>query len=404
MIDKIEIDAKAKEFEINSSNVQRDYIFGWLLSGIYSESSLGEDLILKGGNALRKIYYPGTRFSKDLDFSVQSEANPEVLKRELNKLCAFVGEKTGVEFKTDETRIERTDKLRGKEFENTQIYEARLYFKSFYGEEEIVLKVQLDITSLDTAILPVQQKKLIHPYSDFDICTTDVRAHKLEEILATKLITLLHRRKASDIFDFANAVFVNKQSDVNRLEIVKTFLKKSLQESKPDVAKQELVSVPIEEYRSGWENLTVPVSGLFSFDKVVAEFRGAIDSLFALLPTTTTRPSFARARISRGFSGGSGRIQGATVAPHNARGTIISGGQSRTLIEIVYDGFRRLVEPYALEYRIRKRDGRGMEYLWAWDTSGGKSGHIGIKMFIYNKIQSTSSTNMQYQPRFEVEF
>ncbi len=57
MITKDEIDSKAQELEIHSSNVQRDYVFGWVLMGIYSASPLKDLLVLKGGNAFRKGYF-----------------------------------------------------------------------------------------------------------------------------------------------------------------------------------------------------------------------------------------------------------------------------------------------------------------------------------------------------------
>ena len=63
MIEKAEIKAKAEEFGIHESNVQRDYVFGWLLAGIYLASELRNLLILKGGNCFRKAYFPLTRFS-----------------------------------------------------------------------------------------------------------------------------------------------------------------------------------------------------------------------------------------------------------------------------------------------------------------------------------------------------
>jgi predicted nucleotidyltransferase component of viral defense system len=68
MIDVTEIKAKAKEFEIHEANVQRDYVFGWLLNGFFTVSALKDEVFLKGGNALRKGYFPETRFSADLDF------------------------------------------------------------------------------------------------------------------------------------------------------------------------------------------------------------------------------------------------------------------------------------------------------------------------------------------------
>jgi hypothetical protein len=71
VIERDEIAAKADEFGLHTSNVQRDYVYGWLIYGLFAESRLGEVLALKGGNALRKGYFPTTRFSDDLDFTTQ---------------------------------------------------------------------------------------------------------------------------------------------------------------------------------------------------------------------------------------------------------------------------------------------------------------------------------------------
>ena len=78
MIDRTEIDDKAEEYDIHTSNVQRDYVFGWLLCAIYNNSHLAQRLILKGGNCFRKVYFPDTRFSNDLDFSTQSALDSPV--------------------------------------------------------------------------------------------------------------------------------------------------------------------------------------------------------------------------------------------------------------------------------------------------------------------------------------
>jgi hypothetical protein len=39
MINKSEIDTKAEELGVNTSDIQRDYVFGWLLSGIHHASN-----------------------------------------------------------------------------------------------------------------------------------------------------------------------------------------------------------------------------------------------------------------------------------------------------------------------------------------------------------------------------
>jgi hypothetical protein len=73
------------------------------------------------------------------------------------------------------------------------------------------------------------------------------------------------------------------------------------------------------------------------------------------------------------------------------------------MVEMSYDGVRRLVEPYKLEYYIRRSDGHGSEYFWGWDTSGGRSGKVGIKQFLCHKIAASVESSIPYVPRFPVE-
>src|SRR6266536_5921193 len=100
MIDRDEIRQKSNEFGIHAAHVQRDYVFGWLLFGIYSASRLRDTLILKGGNCFRKAYFPNTRFSADLDFSTQGAVDEAFVREELNAVCRLVQERTGVIFVT----------------------------------------------------------------------------------------------------------------------------------------------------------------------------------------------------------------------------------------------------------------------------------------------------------------
>lgn len=74
------------------------------------------------------------------------------------------------------------------------------------------------------------------------------------------------------------------------------------------------------------------------------------------------------------------------------------------MVLLSYDGFDRFVEPYRLEYYVRKKDGRGLEYFWGWDTTGGRSGKTGIKQFICDKITSVQESARSFHPRFAVEF
>src|SRR3989339_1176982 len=106
MIYKEEIDAKSVEFQINRSNVERDYVFGWLLYGLFTVSNLKDILFLKGGNALRKGYFENTRYSNDLDFGIPGDISQESLLSEINAVCDFLQEKAKISFIRDDNKVE----------------------------------------------------------------------------------------------------------------------------------------------------------------------------------------------------------------------------------------------------------------------------------------------------------
>jgi hypothetical protein len=267
----------------------------------------------------------------------------------------------------------------------------------------------LDVTQFDKIYLPVQSRGLLHAYSDAQDCAATIRVHKLEEILASKLTALLHRRKPVDVYDLLYAILVARDSPVARLEVVSTFLRKSIFEPQPNLARDQLLAIPMGAFEGIWSSLIVPAAALVAFSFVTANFHALIDSLFALIvPARTVMPSEVRpptrplGRVA-GFPGGLGALSGVSPLRANTRQTLVTAAHNQHMVEIVYDGYARLVEPYKLEYYIRKSDGHGSEYFWGWDTSGGKTGKIGIKQFFCHKIASATESMRTYVPRFPVE-
>jgi predicted nucleotidyltransferase component of viral defense system len=61
VIDRDEIETTSKHLGVHTSDVQRDYLYSWLLAGLYGDNPLvRERLVLKGGNAFRKSYFVNT--------------------------------------------------------------------------------------------------------------------------------------------------------------------------------------------------------------------------------------------------------------------------------------------------------------------------------------------------------
>ena len=171
MIEKDEIDAKASEFEIHTSNVQRDYVFGWLLFAIYNNAYLADLLILKDGNCFRKAYFPNTRFSSDLDFSIQSALDIDRVIDEIAACCEVAGEHSGVRFVAERSSFKEAACANMGKNTDRKTYKGKVFFEDFYGaKSSIEISVRMDVTEFDRLYMPVSEVPIIHPYSDADRC------------------------------------------------------------------------------------------------------------------------------------------------------------------------------------------------------------------------------------------
>jgi len=389
MIDKAEIDSKSVELEVHTSNVQRDYVFGWLLYGIYdNQNPLSHMLALKGGNAFRKAYFPNARFSNDLDFSTELRIDIDRLLAGLKQACAKAAEGSGVHFLVDDSRVSARTSVDGE----SEIYEARVYFKSFYGEEDVRIRIDLDIKEYDQIFLPLQSRRLIHAYSDSSLCHCDIRCLKLEELLASKLKALLGRVHSSDLYDFVHAVFFQKALDISRREVISTFLKQTIYEPQPMSAKSLLLELPFQTIKALWNEFIVcPKTSVFPFDDAETWFKTVITEMFSVFAPQVQSPAYAVA----------GRGIALDYFSSGPRSQILEAARLQRVIRFVYDGLQRVVEPYALVFK-RRLDGVAREYFYGWDLQGGRSGQVGIKSYIASKVGAIQITDQSFQPRFPV--
>lgn len=379
MITNDEFRVQAEAFELNEADVQRDYAFGWLISAIFQSTCLGETAVLKGGNALRKAYLPATRFSDDLDFSTPHGLDGADVLTQLNDSCRFAQSKSGIQFDLDRNRITDIHQIDP----TRQVYKYRLYFKDMLsGRDHVDISIRMDVTEYDQLILPPQQRQLIHPYSDVDICSTSIRVVKLEEALADKLKCLLQRRYCYDLFDVVYGTFITKDIEVDRTELMRVFLRKTIFGPSPLAAKQLLLDLPLDVFRGYWDKVVMPAASRLSFDGAVDHLKVGLEDLFAP------------------FDSGAGMAY--AFYPARLRNPIMQAASDRKLLKIRYHGTTRLMEPYALVFKRRKSDNVGHEYFYAYDTTGGNSG-VGIKTMFAHDVESLEITDTAFEPRFEIQ-
>ncbi len=379
MIEPEEIDLAAAQKGVHQANVERDYVFGWLLKAFFENEYLASRLIFKGGNCMRKAFYPETRFSGDLDFSVQSAIDTERFQSEINRACMQAESQCGVVFDTDRNSF-RADQMLDKD---RQSFKGRVYFEDFYGEEsEILISVRLDVTEFDRIYLPLVTRPLIHPYSDEASCIAQLRCMALEELIANKLKCLIQRRHSFDLYDLVYATFFNRSIEINRRDVLSTFLRKTIFEQSPGAAKGILLGLPMAFFKAAWEKHVSPLASRFEFDRAAEGFKNSIEDI---------------------FQGVSPEIWGhQPFYPAKYRNLILDAGAERKLMTITYDGHKREIEPYALSYK-RPQNKPGSEYFYAWDLTGGRTSSTGIKTFFHNKIEDLGILDRTFDPRFPIE-
>jgi len=382
MINKEKIDRKAKEFEIPQTSVEKDYVFGWILFGIFTGSDLKDVIFLKGGNALRKGYFENTRFSSDLDFGIPYDVAREKLLAEVNKVCDFIEQNAGVKFLKSENKIEEKFSASEAPIPDLKVFELRVYFKDFYGMgDHIKLKIAMDVTRFDKVLLPLQTVTLIHPYSDATKLNCSIRCMKLEEIIATKLKCLLQRQHAPDLFDYAYSIKLIGGT-LNKREVIESLIKKTIFGRNPHVLKNILKQTPFGYFESYW------IKGIVCAKSVVMDVKEAIDlflleleNLFSIYPDN-------------------GYHQFAYFGPE-LRIPIIEAGRKQTLLKIRYNGAERIVEPYALKY-LQRKDGAQREYLYVYNRIGGSS-QPGVRSLVAENFQSIEITDEQFEPQYSIE-
>jgi hypothetical protein len=263
-----------------------------------------------------------------------------------------------------------------------KVYEIRVYFKDFYGHSEhIKLRISMDVTRFDRVMLPLQIRKLIHPYSDAGDVACEIRCMKLEEIIATKVKCLMQRQHAPDLFDYAYSIKL-LGGDLDKSEVVRVLIRKTIFSRNPFILKKILLKTAFEYFRDTWDkSIVCTKQTIVKVDDAISAFIADLDILFADYQDTGYA-EFA--------------YFGADV-----RAPILHAGRTQTLLRIRYKGEERMVEPYSLKYQQR-RDGIEREYFFAYKVSGGESAP-GIKMFVPEHMQSVENTETKFEPRNQIE-
>lgn len=184
MISERELRRVAGRAGLGVGQAEYEYVILCVLDGLSRTPLLSETFCLKGGTALRYLYFAGWRHSVDLDFSVLPAFPAERLRPGLREWFERVGELHGVQISLrDFHKADGAARARAR----------------FVGPLRHPNRVLLDITLDEPVLLPPQRRPVVIDL--FDEPQPYVLCYALEEILAEKLRSILQRGKARDYYD-----------------------------------------------------------------------------------------------------------------------------------------------------------------------------------------------------------
>jgi predicted nucleotidyltransferase component of viral defense system len=202
VIDRRELLAVAGNLGLLPNVVEKDYVLGWLLAGIFNHPALRERWVFKGGTCLKKCYFETYRFSEDLDFTLPDEShlNLDFLGATFREIGAWVYEQSGIELPPDRIRFEvfqnRRDRLAGQ---------GRISYRGPIAPASANLpRVKLDLTSDEALVLPPIDRPVSHAYSDNPEGGIQARCYSYEEVFAEKVRALSERARPRDLYDVIN--------------------------------------------------------------------------------------------------------------------------------------------------------------------------------------------------------
>lgn len=216
----LERTAKQKEFLL--SLLEKDYYITLILSRIHE---LSENLILKGGTCLNKIYYIYYRLSEDLDFSMYlpDYTVPRSVRRKRIQPVKDNIEKFAKQLGMNIEDVEGAGHNESKQYIYYFIYQSVL--------RPIETKIKFEIGLRYNPLCKIERRKVqhkfLHPFTGEPLFDAgEINCLTLKELIAEKLRAATIRQQIVPR-DFYDIDFVLRNNfDISNREIMELFQKK----------------------------------------------------------------------------------------------------------------------------------------------------------------------------------
>ena len=368
--------------------VEKDYVLGWVLAGIYRQAAFAQSWIFKGGTCLKKCYFETYRFSEDLDFTLTdpSHTDHDFLVREFRDIGEWIYKSSGIEIPEELQEFEFFENLRG-----TVSCQGKLSYRGPIAPRSGGLpRIKLDLTPDEFLVLPPTERMIFHDYSDTPEEGIAVRCYAYEEAFAEKIRALGDRARPRDLYDVIN-LYRNAEAKPQSTVLLDVLQQKCAHRDLPVPTLGEL-----ETRRGDLEGSWQPMLGhqlqaLPPFDS----FWNVLPEFFVWLQTGATPVVPATYRLAEGETVLKARTLRLPVSgrAQSHLEIIRFAAANRLCVDLQYQGAVRRIEPYSLR---RTRDGNII--LHATRASDGEH-----RSYRIDRVEGARTTGQSFVPRFAVE-
>jgi len=388
MIDRAEILASATDLSLSHDVVEKDYVLGWLLAGIFAHESLATAWVFKGGTCLKKCYFETYRFSEDLDFTLTDTAHLDntILQDAFAAVGAWVYEQSGIELPADQMRFDLFTNPRGG-----QSGEGRIYYNGPLGRGGSLPRIKLDVTGDEVLVLPSVSRQVDHPYSDAPAGGISARCYAYEELFAEKIRALGERTRPRDLYDAVNLFRHGEFRPAAAVTL--DVLKQKCGFKRIGVPTLAVLAGATEELLADWQAMLghqLPVLPPFeSFWDALPEFFRWLEG-GAEPARLVTAPLRADEEVVRPAVGA---LRRAGLRGSSFLEVVRFAAANRLCVDLTYDESVRRIEPYSL-----RRTKTGDILLCAVRSDSGEA-----RSYRLDRIQGAQITNQTFTPRYMIE-
>ena len=390
MIDKSEIMDFSREVGLTANVIEKDYVLGWVLAGIFNHSEIGSSWVFKGGTCLKKCYFETYRFSEDLDFTLpeSSNLNQEFLIKCFEEIAEWVYDAAGIEIPKDVIRFDVYENNRGG-----RSAQGRIGYSGPMKKRGDLPRIKLDLTTDETLVLDPAEREVHHPYSDLPDKGIKIRCYCFEEVFAEKIRALAERERPRDLYDVVH-LYRHGELKPDQPLIFDTLEKKCNFKEMPVPTMETFRNSPErEELESEWKNMLAhQLPALPSFEQFWKELPEVMEWVHGAAQKAVKEaiPLVGRVTIDETWRPPSMAQAWHTAVPLEK---IRFAAANRLCVNLYYKNRYRLIEPYSLR---RTREGNIVLFAVRHNTDKPRSYRV-------DRIQGAEVTDTPFVPKHAIE-